>query len=137
MSLCIGCLEVLADGFESLGTSVLLETLLRDVVGFLVASLLDCLTQFVVVHLVAVLTLHVLTQFLLQFLLEAAHGLDGFVGGLEGSEEVGLLHFLHLAFHHHDVLFGSAYHEVHVGLSKLLECRVDDKLAVDAGHANL
>ena len=139
ISVCLGvsCFEVLANGFESLCTSVLLEALLRDVVGFLVASLLDSFTQLVVVHLVAVLALHVLAKFLLQFLLEAAHGLDGLVGSLEGSQKVGLLHFLHFAFHHHDVLFGSAYHEVHVGLSELLEGGVDDKLSVDTGYAHL
>ena len=56
---------------------------------------------------------------------------------LEGSEEVSLGNFVHLAFHHHDVVVGGAYHKLHIGLLKLLESRVDDELAVDAGHARL
>ena len=116
---------------------MLLEALLRDVVGFLIASLLDSFAELVVVHLVAVFALHVLSELFAQLLLESAHGLDGLVSALECSQEVALLHFLHLAFHHHDVLFGSADHEVHVGLLELLEGGVDDKLSVNACHANL
>ena len=111
--------------------------MLCDVVSLLIASLLDGFAQFFVVHFVTIFALDVLAEFLLQFFLEAAHRLDSLVSGFEGSEEVALLHFLHLAFHHHDVLFGSADHEVHVGLLELLEGGVDDKLAVNACHANL
>ena len=137
MSLGVSGLEVLADSLESLSTCLLLEALLRDVVCLLIACLADSFAQFVVVHLVAVLALHVLAELFAQFLLEAAHRLDGLVGCLEGCEKVALLHFLHLAFHHHDVLFGSAYHEIHVGILELLEGWVDNKLSVNACHANL
>ena len=137
MSLGVSGLEVLADSLESLSTCLLLEALLRNVVCLLIACFLDSFAKFVVVYLVAVLALHVLAKLFAELLLEAAHGLDGLVSGLEGSEEVGLLHFLHLAFHHHDVLFGSSDHEVHVGLLELLEGGIDDELAVDTSHANL
>ena len=116
---------------------MLLEALLRDVVGFLIASLLDSFAELVVVHLVAVFALHVLAELFAQLLLQAAHGLDGLVSALECSQEVALLHFLHLAFHHHDVLFGGTDHEVHVSLSELLEGGVDDELATNTCYAHL
>ena len=56
---------------------------------------------------------------------------------LEGGQQILLGHFLHLTFHHHDVLLGSTYHQVHIGLLKLLPCGVDDELAVYASHSNL
>ena len=57
-------LVVLADGFESLGACMLLQSLLRHVVSLLVASNLHCLAKLLIVHLVAVLALHVLAQLL-------------------------------------------------------------------------
>ena len=138
IGVCLGVssLELLADSLESLGTGVLLKALFGDVVSLLVASLLDGLAQLVVVHLMAVFALHVLAKFLAQLLLEAAHGLDGLMSALQGSQQVGFLYFLHLALHHHDVLLGSTDHEVHVGILELLESGVDDKLAANACHAH-
>ena len=58
------------------------------------------------------------------------------MGGLEGGQQVLLGHFLHLAFHHHDVLVGGAHHQVHIGLLQLFKGGVDDELSVDAGHTH-
>ena len=137
MCLSVLHLEILADSLEGLSTGMLLQGLLGHVVGGFVAGCLDLGAEFFVVDLVAVLAFHVLAQFLAEFLLQAAHGLDGLVGCLEGCEQVGLLYLLHLALYHHDVLLGGTYHEVHVSLLQLAEGGVDDELTVDAGHANL
>ena len=59
------------------------------------------------------------------------------MGGLESLEEDGLGDFVHLAFNHHDVVVGGAYHEFEVGVLELLEGGVDDELTVDAGYADL
>ena len=59
------------------------------------------------------------------------------MGGLECFEECAFGHFLHFAFHHHDVFLRSTYHEFHIGLFELFEGGVDDKLAVDTRHAHL
>ena len=116
---------------------MLLQCLLRDVVGGLVALLVDLLAQLLVVDLVAVFALHVLAEFLGEFLLQAAHGLDGFVGYLQGLEQILLADLLHLAFHHHDVLFGGTDHDVHVGVLHLLEGGIYDVLAIQTDDAHL
>ena len=136
MSLGIANLEVLADGFESLGALVLLQSLLCYVISGLVALLLHLLAKVLVVHFVAVFALHVGTQFLAKFLLQAAHGFDGLVGSLQGTQQVLFAHFLHLTFHHHDVFFGGAHHEVHIGLLQLGEGGIDDILTIDASYSN-
>ena len=85
----------------------------------------------------AIFALHVGAEFLPEFLLELAHGLDGSVGSLEGLEEGAFGHFLHFAFHHHNVFLRGTYHEFHISLFELFEGGVDDKLAIDASHAHL
>ena len=130
-------LEVLQQLLESLGALLLLKSLLGDVVGGLVELLVHLLTQGLVVHLVVILTLHVLAQFLGELGLQLTHGLDGGHGSLQGTNHVLLAHFLHLAFHHHDVLSRSTNHDVHVGLFHLVEGRVNDILTVNTGHAHL
>ena len=85
----------------------------------------------------AVFALHVGAEFLCKLLLEQAHRADGILGHLEGLEQVLLGYFVHLAFHHHDVVFRSTNHDVHVGVLHLFECRVYNVLAVDAGYAYL
>ena len=133
----VGFFELFAHGFEGIETGVLLEGRLRDVVALLIAFGFYLLAEGFVVHFVAVFALHVLAEFLREFFLETAHGLDGFVGSLEGFEECAFGHFVHFAFHHHDVLFGGAHHEIHVGVLELFESGVDDEITVDAGHTHL
>ena len=115
---------------------MLLQTLTRYVVGRLITGFADSGAEFLVVHLVAVFALHVGAKFLGQFNLKAAHGLDGLVGSLQGFEKCAFGHFLHFAFHHHDVVFGGSDHEVHVSLFKLCEGGIDDVFAVDACYAD-
>ena len=133
-SVCL--LKLFADSLECFGACVLLKSLLGHVVCLLVAVGLYLFAQFLVVHLVAVFALHVGAEFLHEFLLELALWLDCLVSHLESFEQFLFAHFLHLAFHHHDVLLGGTHHEVHVGFLQLLECRVDDKLAVHASHSD-
>ena len=137
MGLEIFLLEVLEDLLEGVGALLLLQGLLRHVVGGLVALLVHLLAQGLVVHLVVVLALHVLAQFLREFGLQFAHRLDGVHGGLQGSQQVLLADLLHLTFHHHDVLGRGTDHDVHVGLLHLLEGGINHILAVDTGHAHL
>ena len=133
----ISLLEVGKDLLECLGTSVLLQCLLRDVVGGLVALLLHLLAQFLVVYLVVVLTLHVGAEFLRELSLQLTHGLDGIHGSLQGAEQVLLRHFLHLAFHHHNILSRSTHHDIHVGMLHLFGSRINHILAIHTGYAYL
>ena len=130
-------LEVLADLLKSLGTRMLLQCLLGNVVSGLVASGLHQLAQFLVVNLMAVLTLHVGTKFLGQFLLQLAHGLDSLMGSLQGAKQILLANLLHLALNHHDILLGSTYHQVHISLLQLCKGGVDNVFSVDTCHTNL
>ncbi len=137
MSLSILLLELGDDSLECLSSAVLVESLLHHLVCLVVALLAHLLLEVIVVHLVAVLALGVGAEFLHQFILQCTHRLDSLVSSLEGIEEVNLLYFLHLTLYHHDVLSRSTYHEVHVGVSHLSLCWVDNILAVDASYANL
>ena len=109
---------------------------LGDGITLVVGGLAQFLTQFVVVHFVAVFALHVGAKFLHQFFLEHTHGGDGLLCGLEGTEQVLFRNFFHFAFHHHDVFFRSTHHDVHVGFFHLGECGVNHIFAVDTGNAN-
>ena len=129
-------LKFFANSFESVETFVLFECRLRDVVALLVAVVLHLCAEVFIVHLVAVFALHVLTQFLREFLLDLAHRFDSSVRHFERFEESAFGHFVHFTFHHHDVLFGSSDHEIHVCAFELFESGVDDKFSVDASYAN-
>ena len=134
---CIGLLESIADGCESIFASVFVAiALFGNLVALVVAFLTDLLAQLVVVHLMAVFTLHICAQLLLEFLLHLAHRLDGVMSGFQRSKQVLLAHFFHLAFNHHDVFLCGTHHQVHVSLFQLLEGRIDDKLTIDSCHAD-
>ena len=115
---------------------MLFECRLRDVVALLVAVVLHLSTEVFVVHFVAVFAFHILAQFLREFLLDLAHRFDSSVSHFECFEECAFGHLIHFTFHHHDVLFSSRNHEIHVGTLELFEGRVDYKLSVDASHAH-
>ena len=130
-------LEVFENLVEGIVACLLVECLTCHVINGLVEFLVDLLAQFLVVHLVVIFALHVLAELLAQFGLQFAHGLDGLHGSLEGTDHILLRHFLHLAFHHHDVFGRGTHHDVHVGLLHLLEGGVDDVFALDTGYTHL
>ena len=124
--------------FESLATSFLVV-----VAGFgygvalVVCLAAQSLAQFLVVHLMAVFAFHVGAELFGQFNLHLAHRFDGIHSCFECTDHVLFAHFLHLAFHHHDVFGRGTDHDVHVCFFHLLECRVDDILAIDTCYAHL
>ena len=116
---------------------MLLECLLRHVVGGLIELVVHALAQSLVVDLVVVLALHVGAQLLGKLGLELAHRLDGGHGSFQSAEQILLAHLVHLALYHHNVLSRSTNHDVHVGVLHLLEGGVDDILSVNACYAHL
>ncbi len=127
----------LADGVEAVVAPVLVGAAgLGYGVGFVVAFVVHVLAEVLVVHLMAVFALHSGFCFLGKLHLSLALLLDGVVGGFQGSQKFLLGNLVHFAFHHHDVVVGCAYHQVHVGFLKLLEGGVDNEFAVDAGHTH-
>ena len=98
---------------------------------------MDATAQFFVVGFVVVLALvSERADFLGKRILGLALGLDGFVSFFDGVHHLTFAHFLHLAFHHHNAVHGAGHHDVHVGDFQLRAQGVDDKLSVDAGHAD-
>ena len=59
-----------------------------DIISWLVKLRLDLLTEFLVVYLVVILTLHVSTLLLSQLILELAHRLDSLGSHLEGTDKI-------------------------------------------------
>ena len=137
MSCIILLQEVCQHLVEGILTGMLLQSLVVDIVSWLVKLRLDLLTKFLIVDLVVVLTLYVSTLLLSQLILEVAHRLDCLGSHLEGTDKILLRNFLHLTFHHHDVVLGSTYHDIHVCLFHLLECRVNDIFTIDTSDTNL
>ncbi len=132
------CDIVFADGVKRLCAPVLVGRAgLGNGICAVVALLAHVGAEGFVVDFVAVLALHGRAYLFGELHLGLALHADGVVGGAEGGQEVGFRHFVHLALHHHDVVVGCAYHELHVGAFKLLEGGVDNKLAIDAGHSHL
>ena len=137
MSCVILLKEVSQNLVESILTSMLFQSLVVDIISRLVKLRLDLLTEFLVVDFMIILTLHVSTLLLSQLILELAHRLDCLGSSLEGTDQILLSNFLHLTFHHHDVLLGSTNHDIHVSLFHLLECRVNNILTIDTSYTNL
>ena len=131
-------LELVADGSGVVLTLVLVgATLLSQVIQTLVAEVANGLAQILVVLLVVILTLHGRAYFLSQLHLSLAHHLDGVMTSLEGTQQILLRHLAHFTFHHHDVVVGSTYHDIHVSFCKLFESRVNYILAIHACHTHL
>ena len=122
---------------ESVVTFLLRKSLFGDVIYGLIQLVVHLFTQVFIVHLVIILALHILTQLLVQLILNGTHRLDGLVCSLQSVNQVELRHFFHFAFHHHDVVLGGTYHQVHIGLFHLFDSWVDDIFAIDACHTNL
>ena len=83
---------------------MLLESLLGHVVSLLVEFLVHLLAKLLIVDLMVILTLYIFAKFLRELNLHLAHRLDSIHGSFESANHVLLAHFLHLAFHHHDVV---------------------------------
>ena len=103
-------------------------------ISLVITSLTNCLTQFFVVHFVTIFTFYRLTYRFCQLHLSLAMNLDGFVSHFHGFQQFSLRHFLHFAFHHHDVLISSGNHKVHICFFELFKSRVDNELTVDTCH---
>ena len=129
--------EVGNDFVESIVAFLLRQSLLGNIVHRLIQLVVHLLAQIFVVHLVVVFALNVFTQFLSQFFLHGAHGLDGIVSHFEGLDKVLFGNLVHFSFHHHDVIFGCAHHDIHVGFLHLLEGGINNILAVNPSNANL
>ena len=132
-----GSQEVGLDLLKGGGTLLLGQGGLGHGVALVIAELVDGLAQVLVLLVVRIVTFDGLAAVCVQFFLDAAVLLDFFVGELDGLEHHVLGDLVHLAFHHHDVLFGSGDHQFQVGFLHFGEVRVDDELAVDAAHAHL
>ncbi len=122
---------------EGVVALLLRQGLVDDIVSGLIELVVDLLAQILVVDFVVVFTLLVGTELLGELVLQVAHGLDSLLGSLEGADKVLFRHLAHLAFHHHQVVFGATHHDVEVGVFHLLKCRVNDVLAIDACHTAL
>ncbi len=111
-----GCKEFFLDGLEAGFALMLGLCFLCEGVALVIACSLNCLAEFFILHVVRVVALGaVRSELVHEFFLDAAVLLDLFMSDLDGLEHVGLAHFLHFTFHHHDVLFGGGYHQFDVG----------------------
>ena len=130
-------LEFFAYSFERFATFVLVAvTRCCDGISLVVTCSVNSLTEFFVVFFVAIFALHGRTNFFHQFHLSLAVNLDSFVSSLQSFEQILFAHFVHFAFHHHDVFVSSSNHQVHICLFELFESWVDNELAIDASYAN-
>ena len=100
-------------------------------VSLVVAFCPHVFAQIFVVGFVAIFAFYGRTHGLGQLFLYEAVNLDGFMGGFEGFEQVGLRNFVHFAFDHHDVFISGTYHQIHVGSFEFAEGRIYSEFTVD------
>ena len=115
-------------------TSVLIRTRDSYCISLSVAGVVYVLAKIFIIIFVAIGTLNELTYSLAELELRLALYLNGFVSYLDSLEHLSFLDFLHFPFDHHDVVEGSAYHQFDISGFKLLEGRIDDEFAIDAGN---
>ena len=133
----VGVDEFLLDGSETILTHMFVGyALLGKVVAFLIDSVVEAGTQLFVVDLVAVFAFDGLACLDGQLGNGAALDLDGLVGGLQGTQHHLFRNLLHLAFHHHDVVFGGGDNQVEVGIVNLVHGSVDDIFSVQVADAH-
>ena len=126
-----------ADGFEAVGAPVLVGTSgLSHGISLVIAFFMNVGAESLVVDFMAIFALHG-TYSLGQFELGLALHLDSVMSGLEGSQKFSFGHFVHFAFHHHDVVVGGTDHEFHVGFFELFESGIDYEFTVDTGNTHL
>ena len=109
----------------------------RNLICFVVACFAYFLAQLFVVNFVAVFAFNIGAELLGKFLLQTTHGFDGFVCRLERANKVLLGNFIHFAFHHHDVFFGSSHHDVHISIFHLFISRIYHVFSVNACNTYL
>ena len=108
-----------------------------DGVNLVVGFAVDALAELFVVGFVAVFAFRVGFFHLSgEVELSLALHLDGSVGCVEGLYHVGFGDFLHLTFHHHDVVDGGSHDHVNVRAFHVFHGGVDDHLAIHAAHAH-
>ena len=138
--ICMCCIiffkEVGYNLIESIVTFLLGQSLLSNIIGWLIQLVIHLLTQIFVVHLMVVLALHIFTQFLIQLLLHGTHRFNSLMCRFQSFNKVKLRHFIHFTFHHHDIVFGGTYHQIHIGTLHLFKCWVHHIFTVDACYTN-
>ena len=83
-----------------------------------------------------VFAFNVFAQFLGQLFLHFAHWFDGRMCYFEGFNKVLFGNLVHFSFHHHDVVFRGAYHDIHVSFLHLFEGGINNIRAVDTCNAH-
>ena len=130
--------EVLADLGEHLLAVMLVGVSSSSLcISTSVAEVVNCLLEFIVVDLVAVLAFNGLTKCLHHLDLSLALWFDSLVSYLDSLEHICFAHLFHLTLYHHDVVECSSYNELDVCFLALLEGWVDHELAIHACYANL
>ncbi len=133
----VGVDESLLDSLKAFFALVFVgNSLFGEVVALLINGIVETLTEFLVVDLVAVLAFLGFASLNGELGNDTALEFDSFVSGLEGVEHHILAHFLHLAFHHHDVVLGGSDDKVEVGAIDILHGGIDNILAVKIRHTH-
>ena len=134
----VGIDKLLLDCLKTLFTLMLVcNSLLAEIVALLVHGIVQTLAQFFVVHLVAILAFLGLAGLNSQFGNSTALNLDGLVCGLQSVQHHLFAHLFHLAFHHHNILFGGGNNQIKVSALYILHGSVNDILSVEIRHTHL
>ena len=131
--LCFLSLEVLADLAEHLLAVMLIGVGRGSLcISTSVAIVVNSLLQLLIIHLMAVLTLRLLTVSLHHLVDSQTLRFDRLVCSLDSLKHHCFRHFFHLAFYHHNVVVRSGNHQLQVSMLTLLEGRVNHHLTIYA-----
>ena len=123
----------LLDVFEAVLTLVFRLGGLGQRIAFVVAEIVNLLFDIFVFFITRILPLDILAEFLVEFFLDAAHGLDRFVSGLDRIQHDLFRDLVHFTLDHHDVLLRGGDNQVEVGLLHFGKIRIDLECPVDPG----
>ncbi len=125
------------DGFKRFNALMFVRVLrCRYFVGAAITFVPHQFAKVLVVFFVVVGAFYGFAHRFGQFHLGLAMFFNLFVRNFYCFEHFGFRHFVHLAFHHHDVVEGSAHHDVYVGFFQFFECGVDHIFPVNACHTH-
>ena len=105
-------------------------------VASIVCFFLNLLAKFFIVYFIAIFALNICTKFFCKFFLNFAHWFNSIVCSFQSINKILLRHFVHFAFYHHNIIFGSTNHYVHISFFHLFEGWIYDIFSINSCNTN-
>ncbi len=106
-------------------------------IALVIKFITNLFAKILIIRLIAIFTLYIGAEFFRKFFLKFAHRAYSLLSSLEGTDQVLFRNLIHLTLNHHDILFRSTDHDIHIRLCHFLDSRINDILAINPAHPDL